>query len=47
MARKKDGKLYIKKSKLQTYCDKYEVLTEKELGDKLWYESGIMLIVEK
>lgn len=47
MARQEEGKLYLKKSEVAAYCKKYEVLTQKELDDKLWYEYGIMLVVDK
>ena len=31
MARQEDDKLYIKKNEVQKYCEKYGVLTQKEL----------------
>ena len=47
MARQEDDKLYIKKNEVQKYCEKYDVLTQKELDDELWYSYGVILIVEK
>ena len=47
MARQEDDKLYIKKNEVQKYCEKYGVLTQKELDDELWYSYGVILIVEK
>lgn len=46
MARTVDNKLYIKQSEVQAYCKKYDVWTKEDLDNKLWYEYGIMLIVE-
>ena len=43
---KENGKLYLKKNEVATYCKKYDVLTQKELDDRLWYDYGIMLIIE-
>ena len=47
MARQEDDKLYIKKNEVQKYCEKYGVLTQKELDNELWYNYGVILIVEK
>jgi hypothetical protein len=46
MARTVDNKLYIKQSEVLAYCKKYDVWTKEDLDNKLWYEYGIMLIVE-
>lgn len=45
MAKQIENNLYLKKSEIDSYCKKYDVWTQKDLEDKLWYEYGIMLII--